>query len=311
MQGLLGHKFHKSQNSLSLRLNGFTKIGLCTLVSIVTLMLGDPGSLGILLFGSFFLAVTQLRIKVLAVVYIIIIIMGGISIGFAYTLSILIAKNNPAMGDYSIFTMLLPFMRILIVLQTVIVTALSTSPQEILLNLKSVKLPRCLYLPVLVMLRFIPSFINDLKQINESLKNRGLRISPFTIVTHPILTMRCSIFPLIFRALRSSDELAIASELKGVGYSQKITSIKKHIFRIEDAVMIIVAILFFSCSFRVFWYAPQIQGTRATSAYNLTGKDKITQLMNWVKYGGIDVIYDEQQLYMNTFEKKEKKRHTK
>jgi energy-coupling factor transport system permease protein len=253
MQGLFGSKFHKSSESFSLRLNSLIKIGLSFFVSLATLFLGDPWSLSLLLFGSFAFAITQIRFKTLMIIYLFFIVIGGISMGSA----ILLGIYFPQMREAGPFSMLLPFMRIIIVMQTVIVTALSTSPQEILINLKLLKLPRFIYLPVLVMLRFIPSFINDLKQISESLKTRGLRITPLSIIIHPILTMRCSVFPLIFRALRSSDELAIASELKGVGYSKKVTSFKKHIFRIEDVIMIIVAMLFFSASIWVYMEAPK------------------------------------------------------
>jgi energy-coupling factor transport system permease protein len=252
MPGLFGNKFHKSEDSFSLRLNGFTKIGLCIALSIVTLVIDDAAALGILLLGSSIFALTQMRIKILGIVYLLVLLMGGLSMASAWGLAKVFG-----MGDYSLFTMVNPFMRILIVLQVVLVVALSTSPQEMLINLKSIKLPRMLYLPVLVMLRFIPSFINDLRQIGESLKTRGLRITPLSVLLHPVLTMRRSVFPLIFRAFRSSDELAIASELKGVGHYKNVTSFKKHSFKREDLVLILLAMLFIGSSLCRHAIAPE------------------------------------------------------
>lgn len=265
MPGLFGNKFHKSEDSFSLRLNGFTKIGLCIALSVATLVIGDTAALGILLLGSSVLAFTQMRLRILAVVYLIVLLMGGISIASAWGLA-----EITGMADYSLLTMINPFMRILIVLQTVLVVALSTSPQEILINLKSIKLPRMLYLPILVMLRFIPSFINDLKQISESLKVRGLRITPLSILIHPVLTMRCSVFPLIFRAFRSSDELAIASELKGVGHYKNVTSFKKHTFKKEDATLILLAMLFIGSSVWLYAASPRQLGAREQMRANRT-----------------------------------------
>ncbi len=252
MQGLFGSKFHKKEDAFSLRLNGFTKIGLCFVISIVTLIIDNTNALSILVVGSFIFAVSQIRFKVMFIVYLLVVLMSVFSMASAFGLSKLIG-----MGDYSLFTMIRPFMRILVVFQVLIVTALSTSPQEILINLKSIKLPRILYLPVLVMLRFVPSFINDLRQINESLKTRGLRITPISIIIHPILTMRCSVYPLIFRALRSSDELAIASELKGVGYYKNVTSFKKNYFKTEDFILIVIAGLFISSALWVYIESPK------------------------------------------------------
>jgi len=239
MPGLFGNKFHRAEDSFSLRLNGFTKMALCVALSVATLLINNTQALGILLVGSFVFALTQMRLKILFIVYLVVLLMTGISMGSA-----LVISKTIGMGDYNLLTMVNPFMRMLVVLQVVLVVALSTSPQEILINLKSIKLPRMLYLPVLVMLRFIPSFINDLKQINESLKIRGLQITPASIIIHPILTMRCSVLPLIFRAFRSSDELAIASELKGVGYYRQTSSFKRHSFKKEDAILIVLASLF-------------------------------------------------------------------
>ncbi|MEA1868535.1 MAG: hypothetical protein U9N19_10635 [Thermodesulfobacteriota bacterium] len=47
--------------------------------------------------------------------------------------------------------------------------------------LKSLRLPLFLYLPAVVMIRFIPSFINDIKQVTEVLKIRGYKINPASL----------------------------------------------------------------------------------------------------------------------------------
>ena len=256
MPGLFGTKFHKSENAISLQLNGWTKIGLCALASLITLFIKDLAALGVLLTGSAVFAISQLKLKVILFLYLIIAFMCLFSMGWAYVIAMVMKQFSPMLSNYNVLTMMAPFMRMIIVLQVIVVTAFSTSPQEVLINLKSVKLPRALYLPILIMLRFVPTFINDLKQINESLKIRGMRISILSIFTHPILTMRCSVFPLIFRAFRSSDDLAIASELKGVGYYQNVTSFKQHTFRKVDLLMLLSTGLFITVSFLLHASAP-------------------------------------------------------
>lgn len=262
MPGLFGTKFHKSEDSVSLQLNGWTKIGLCALASIITLFIKDVSALGVLLTGSAILAISQLKFKVIFFLYLIIAFMCLFSMGWAYLIAQAINSVSPMMGKYDLSTMMAPFMRMIIVMQVIVVTALSTSPQEILINLKSVKLPRFLYLPVLIMLRFVPTFINDLKQVNESLKIRGMKISIVSMFTHPILTMRCSVFPLIFRAFRSSDDLAIASELKGVGHYHNVTSFKTNSFKRVDIGMIGLTSLFVAGSVYLHCIAPEALGIR-------------------------------------------------
>jgi energy-coupling factor transport system permease protein len=256
MPGLFGAKYHRSEDSFAIRLSGWTKLGMCASVSIVTLFLKHEPALIVLLAAGAALAFSQLRLKVILFLYLAIGVMSAISVGFAALLGHIAAKYHPAFRNYDAFVMLVPFMRVITVMQVLVVTALSTSPQEILINLKSIRLPRFLYLPVLVMLRFVPSFINDLKQINEGLKTRGLRINFVTIMTRPGLTIRCSVIPLIFRAFRASDELAIASELKGVGHLKKTTSFKKNRMGRIDLVTIIISLLLLGTSLFIQSQAP-------------------------------------------------------
>lgn len=257
MQGLFGNKFHKSENSIAFELSGWTKLGLCATTSIVTLFLNYEPAILVLVIASAIFAFSQLKLKVILFIYLMIGVMSGISVTFAYFLGRIASNFHPAFKDYNAFVMLLPFMRIITVMQVLVVTALSTSPQEILTNLKSIKLPRFLYLPVLVMLRFVPSFINDLRQINESLKIRGMRINFISIAKQPILTMRCSVIPLIFRAFRSSDELAIASELKGVGYFKKTTSFKQNRIKKLDYITMTICIFLFGAVLYMQFLAPE------------------------------------------------------
>ncbi len=257
MQGLFGTRFHTSENALALRLNGWTKLSICILVSVVTLFINHNPAMLVLLSGTTLLAVTQLRPKVILILYLIIALMVLLSIGSAFLLSLAFAKYSPMLENYSLDTMVTPFLRLITVLQLVVVTALSTSPRELLINLKSARLPRFLYLPVLVMLRFVPTFINDLRQINESLKTRNIRITFISIVTHPLLTLRCSVIPLIFRALRASDELAIASEIKGVGHYRKTTSCKSYSFKAADGKMLVTALLLLGTALSMQLAAPK------------------------------------------------------
>ena len=256
MPGLFGSKFHRSEDSFAIRLSGWTKLGMCTAVSVVTLFLKHEPALMILLAAGAVFAFSQLKLRIILFLYLAIGVMSALSVGFASLLGRLASNIHPAFTGYNAFVMLLPFMRVIAVMQVLVVTALSTSPQEILTNLKSIRLPRFLYLPVLVMLRFVPSFINDMKQINESLKVRGLRVNLLTLITRPGLTIRCSVIPLIFRAFRSSDELAVASELKGVGYLKKTTSFRPNRMGRIDVVMILVSVLLLTSSLYLQSLAP-------------------------------------------------------
>ena len=72
----------------------------------------------------------------------------------------------------SYFALTVPFMRMVTMVNVLLPLAFTTNIQSILTALKSFNLPLFIYIPVAVMIRFIPAFISDVKQIIESLATR-------------------------------------------------------------------------------------------------------------------------------------------
>jgi energy-coupling factor transport system permease protein len=199
-----------------------TKMAICVLSSMVALFLEEIYPLSVLAMASIIYALLHRRFLVLLIAYGAIVVMGLMA-GCCIRIMTL---AMPAMGKMELHLFFSPFLRVIILINVILALAFSTRVQAILTALKTLRLPLVVYLPVSVMIRFIPSFIVDIKQISESLKMRGYRINPLTVTFHPLLTMRLLFVPVVVRALRSSDELAIAAELKGVGYSDKISYYK-------------------------------------------------------------------------------------
>ena len=102
-------------------------------------------------------------------------------------------------------------------MNVVMALALTTRVEDLLLTLERMKLPFCIFLPTAVMLRFIPTFANDIKQVWETLRIKGWPLGPAMLTLHPILSARLILAPILFRALKSSETLGVAAELKGMG----------------------------------------------------------------------------------------------
>ena len=77
-------------------------------------------------------------------------------------------------------------------------------------------LPFVITLPSTVMIRFIPTFAHDVSQVWETLKIRGWQLNFTMLCTHPFLCARLIFTPILFRALKSSEALGVAAELKGL-----------------------------------------------------------------------------------------------
>ena len=121
--------------------------------------------------------------------------------------------------------------------------ALSSRVQYLLDALRGLRLPFCIYLPAAVIIRFIPTFINDVKQVTESLKLRGYKLNPWTMTCHPILSLRLLFTPLLFRSLRTSEDLGVAAELKGLGMGEKLTPYRTNAWTRRDSLLLVAALL--------------------------------------------------------------------
>ncbi len=202
----------------------------------------------IVLFGfSLIYALNMRKPKVMALTYLFILL-----IFFTALCSLFIINMfTNFMEGRSYFALTVPFMRMVTMINVLLPLAFTTNMQSMLTALKSFRLPLFIYLPVAVMIRFIPAFINDIKQIIESLATRGIDVSFKSFFTHPIRMGRFLFMPLLFRSLRASEELGIAAELKGIGLNSKVRPYKSLKFTINDLFILIFFAFIITAAFVV------------------------------------------------------------
>lgn len=212
-----------------------SRMGISLLASVVVVFFKGEAALLFFTTVSTLYALSIGRWRLLGVCYLAVGVMWLLSIGFVLLLHS-ISEAFPLSGLTKI---LIPFLRSLIMLNTVLVLALTSRVQTLLAALKGLHLPMWLYIPTVVVIRFIPDFIRDIQQINETMRIRGYALNPVFLLQHPVLTVRLMIAPMLFRALRSADELAIAAELKGIRHDRKMVSYKPNTFGRCDAIALL------------------------------------------------------------------------
>ena len=109
--------------------------------------------------------------------------------------------------------------------------------------LESMHLPFFLFLPMAVIIRFIPTFSNDIQQVWEALKIRGVRPSVANFFRHPIMMMRLLVAPVIFRSLKTAEQLGIAAELKGISAQTKGQAPMDSTWSNNDTLVVSVAVI--------------------------------------------------------------------
>ena len=230
------------------RLDVRSKMFIAALAAVMTIALSSLNS-QLLLFTTSLLYLFALgRYKLIFVSYAVALLMMALSI---LTLFI------PSMGkSLELGSLCIPFLRALTVMNTILPMAFTGRLQNILNGLQQLKLPFIIYLPAAVIIRFIPTFAGDVKQIWESLKIRGFKINPWQCTIHPIRTTRLLFTPLLFRALKTSDELGIAAELKGLHAGSNSGSMHRRGFSKHDITAITLVLLICTAAVLLQIYFP-------------------------------------------------------
>jgi energy-coupling factor transport system permease protein len=231
------------------RLDVRTKVGIALLATLAVMLINKPAALAVLTAASLPYALCLKKWKVLLVVFAAVLFMWCRAVAMMAGLHAI----WPASPPLSLTRLQAPFLRTAVMVNVTLPLALSSRIHDVVAALKSLRLPFCIFVPLAVMIRFLPTFIEDVRQIHECIRTRGHRLTPLTAVTRPILTVRLLIVPLIFRALRSSDDLGIAAELKGLGSGERMIPLRKPRFKREDAwaAMLALAVLAIAATLQI------------------------------------------------------------
>ena len=198
--------------SILTQIDARTKLLLTLLGAITTVAYSSLAAQLVLFVMSLVMALLIKRISLILILYLLMALMMGLAIGCTLIITLFI----PALGEMTIQNLLIPFLRGLTMMNLVMGLALSTKIENIMAALSQLRLPFVITLPSTVMIRFIPTFAHDVSQVWETLKIRGWQLNVKMLCFHPLLCARLIFTPILFRALKSSEALGVAAELKGL-----------------------------------------------------------------------------------------------
>jgi len=237
-----------------------TKLLVTLCLSVLVVYCSQIQSLGVLVLFSTVSVLSVRRYKLLSIIYGFLALMWVIALGWVYLMSLVIPDHAPTTFE----TLLIPFMRSTVSINMMLALAFSSRVHNVLTSLKSFHLPIWIFMPAAVMIRFIPTFLEDIKQINETIKIRGHALTPWFIICNPLLSTRLIVAPSVFRALRSAGDLGVAAELKGINGKTKSTNYKLTTFSKYDGAVFVVSILMMiACVMVNLSYVPMAYGDGA------------------------------------------------
>lgn len=207
------------------------------LASVITIVISSFEGQAVLFAASLLYVLSIRRYKAVCIAYAFMAVMMVIAVLCTYCLT----RFVPAM-PFTFAAVAVPFMRGMVMMNVVLPLALTCRIQDLLTALKGLKLPFCIYIPAAVMIRFIPTFIHDIKQVAETLKIRGYELSFRQMCLHPLLMLRLLFAPLLFRSLRTSEELGMAAELKGLDSQSVFVPYRKIVWTNKDSLLVAAAL---------------------------------------------------------------------
>lgn len=99
----------------------------------------------------------------------------------------------------------------------------TTTVSELVAALERMKVPRGIVIPLVVMLRFLPTVVEEARAISDAMRLRGL--SGAAVLRNPIAAIEYRIVPLIAGVVRIGEDLSAAALTRGLGAPVKRTNI--------------------------------------------------------------------------------------
>lgn len=93
---------------------------------------------------------------------------------------------------------------------------------ELLYSMDQMYIPKSFSIPLIVVYRYVPTILREIRYINESLKMRNLNLC-FSNLKRLISTLENYLVPLLSRSEKISEELSAASLCKGMSMKRKRT----------------------------------------------------------------------------------------
>ncbi|MBV7432928.1 energy-coupling factor transporter transmembrane component T [Dermabacteraceae bacterium P13115] len=125
---------------------------------------------------------------------------------------------------------------------------ISTSPGDFSAALRAMRVPRVVNVPFTVMLRFLPTVVQESASVKDAMRLRGIS-GPGGMLRHPLLAMERFMVPMIASSLRAAEDLSASAILRGLGSHRKPTVLVPPRFTVQDALILALAAILVLASF--------------------------------------------------------------
>ena len=185
-------------------------------------------------------------------------ILGSVCFFFICILSCLMGQKKIVLKYLifyvSIFTL---FIRVMIPVVLFASTFIATTKvSELIAAMYSLKIPRSITITFAMVLRFFPTFSEEIHNIYDAMKLRGIALSWKNVFTRPVLILEAIAIPIVMRSASIAEELSASAVTRGIDNPAQRTSFIQLKVHAKDWMVLcfflVAFVVLFFCKYQIY-----------------------------------------------------------
>ena len=125
----------------------------------------------------------------------------------------------------------------------------TTTVGEMVCGLRKIKIPECIIVPSVTVIRFFPTITEDYRQIRNAMAFRGIATGKMAILRHPVQSLEYIMMPLLMNSSNVAQDLSVAAMTKGISMPGLRTSMTELRMTAADGSCILAGLIPFALYF--------------------------------------------------------------
>lgn len=132
----------------------------------------------------------------------------------------------------------------------------TTKVSELIAAMYSMKIPQSITITFAMVLRFFPTFREEIQNIYDAMKLRGIALSWKNVFTRPLLILEAIIMPIVMRSASIAEELSASAVTRGIDNPAQRTSFIQLKTNVKDwvvlSIFIVAFVVLFLCKYQIY-----------------------------------------------------------
>lgn len=132
----------------------------------------------------------------------------------------------------------------------------TTKVSELIAAMYSLKIPRSITITFAMVLRFFPTFSEEIHNIYDAMKLRGIALSWKNVFTRPVLILEAIAIPIVMRSASIAEELSASAVTRGIDNPAQRTSFIQLKVHAKDWMVLcfflIAFVVLFFCKYQIY-----------------------------------------------------------